>query len=63
MEHRVMKTRDAAKYIGVSEWKLRELVHQHKIAYISDGEATSAFRFRVQALENYLATHEVPASE
>ena len=58
-----MKTKDAAKYIGVSAWKLRELVHQRKVAYVSDGEATSAFRFRVESLEDYLSRQEVPARE
>jgi excisionase family DNA binding protein len=42
MESKVMRTREAAKYLAISPWKLRKLAHEGKVAYISDGDATSA---------------------
>ena len=62
MESKVMRTREAAKYIGVSPWKLRNLVHEGKVAYISDGDATSALRFREKHLDDYLERCTVPAT-
>jgi excisionase family DNA binding protein len=62
MEDKVLKTKEAAKYLAVSPWKLRNLVHEGKVAYISDGDATSALRFRVKHLEEYLERYTVPAA-
>jgi len=61
MESRVLRTKEAARYIGVSPWKLRNLVHDAKVAYVSDGEATSALRFLQSDLDDYLARNRVPA--
>jgi excisionase family DNA binding protein len=62
MESKVMRTREAARYVGVSPWKLRNLVHEGKVAYISDGDATSALRFLVKDLDDYLNRCRVPAT-
>ena len=62
MENKVMRTREAAKYIGVSPWKLRNLTHEGRVAYISDGDATSALRFLVADLDGYLNRCRVLAS-
>ena len=62
MESKVMRTREAAKYIGVSPWKLRNLVHEGRLAYLSDGDNTSALRFRVKHLDEYLERYTVPAA-
>ncbi|MGO9274291.1 MAG: helix-turn-helix domain-containing protein [Terriglobia bacterium] len=62
MESKVMRTREAAKYVGVSPWKLRNLVHEGRVAYISDGDATSALRFLVRDLDDYLNRCRVPAT-
>jgi excisionase family DNA binding protein len=62
MENKVLKTREAARYIGVSPWKLRKLVREGRLAYLSDGDATSALRFLVEDLDNYLGRCRVPAA-
>jgi excisionase family DNA binding protein len=62
MENKVLKTKEAARYIGVSPRKLRKLVHEGRLAYLSDGDATSALRFLVEDLDNYLGRCRVPAA-
>jgi len=62
MESKVMRTREAARYIGVSPWKLRKLVHDGRVAYLSDGDNTSALRFLVEDLDDYLGRCRVPAA-
>lgn len=62
MENKVMRTREAAKYLAISPWKLRRLAHEGKVAYISDDDATSALRFLVADLDGYLNKCRVPAS-
>jgi hypothetical protein len=37
MENKVLKTKEADRYIGVSPWELRKLVHEGRLAYLSDG--------------------------
>ncbi|MGA3167219.1 MAG: helix-turn-helix domain-containing protein [Terriglobia bacterium] len=54
MENKVMRTKEATRYIGVSPWRLRKLVHEGRLAYLSDGDATSALRFLVADLDEYL---------
>lgn len=61
MESKVMRTREAAKYIGVSAWKLRMLARQGKVGFVSDGDRTSALRFLVADLDRYLEKHHHPA--
>jgi excisionase family DNA binding protein len=62
MESKVMRTWEAAKYIGVSPWKLRNLVHEGRLAYLSDGDSTSALRFLVEDMDDYLTRCRVPAT-
>ena len=62
MENKVLKTRDAAKYLAISPWKLRKLVHEGRIAFISDGDSTSVLRFLVVDLDDYLNRCRVPAA-
>jgi excisionase family DNA binding protein len=62
MENKVLKTKEAARYIGVSPWKLRKLVHEGRLAYLSDGDNTSALRFLVEDLDDYLGRCRVPAA-
>ena len=61
MEAKVLRTKEAAKYLAISPWKLRKLVHEGKVAYISDGDATSALRFLIADLDDYLGRCRVPA--
>jgi excisionase family DNA binding protein len=62
MENKVLKTREAARYIGVSPWKLRKLVHEGRLAYLSDGDCTSALRFLVADLDDYLSRCRISAA-
>ena len=62
MENKVLKTKAAAAYLAISPWKLRNLVHEGKMAYISDGDNTSALRFQVKHLDDYLERCTVPAT-
>jgi excisionase family DNA binding protein len=47
---RLLSTRDAAEYIGVSEWKLRQMVHAGEIDYV----AGKNWRFDVQSLDRWI---------
>jgi len=60
MESRVMRTGEAATFIGVSKWKLRQLVKSGKIGFVSDGDRTSALRFLKEDLDAYLQAYRVP---
>jgi excisionase family DNA binding protein len=62
MESKVLRTREAAKYLAISPWKLRKLVHDGRVAYLSDGDNTSALRFLVADLDDYLGRCRVPAA-
>ncbi len=51
---RLVKTKQAAEYLAVSQWKLRNLVQQGLIPYIEDGGGTSPWRFDVRDLDSYI---------
>ena len=51
---RLVKTKQAAEYLAISEWKLRNLVQQGLIPYIEDGGGTSPWRFDVRDLDAYI---------
>jgi len=61
MEKRLMKTREAASYLGVSTWKVRDLTHRGKLSYLSLGEATSDFLFVKEDLDAFVERSRVPA--
>lgn len=48
---RLVRTKEAALYIGISEKKLRMLVRLHKIPVIQDG---NVWKFDVRALDAYI---------
>lgn len=54
MNKKILRSKEAAAYIGVSTWKLYQLVKKGKIAVISDADHTSAFRYLVKDLDDYL---------
>ena len=58
----ILKTTAAAAYLAISEWKLRKLCHEGKIPYISDGDNTSAFRFLISDLDDYISRCRIPAT-
>ncbi len=51
---RLVKIKQAAAYLAISPWKLRNLVQQGKIPYIEDGGGTSPWRFDVRDLDDYI---------
>jgi hypothetical protein len=50
---RLMKTKDAARYLAVSPWKLRSLVQAGEIACIL-GDATSPWLFDNHDLDDWI---------
>lgn len=48
---RVVGTRDAAKYIGVSTWTVRELVHTEQVRQLRHGRG---FLFDVRDLDTFI---------
>ncbi len=58
----LLKPKAAAKYLAMSATKLRELAHKGKIAYVSMGENTSDFRFRVTDLDAFVERSRIPAT-
>ena len=51
---RLVKTKQAAEYLAISQWKLRNLVQQGLIPYIEDGGGTSPWRFDLRDLDAYI---------
>ena len=51
---RLVKTKQAAEYLAISQWKLRNLVQQGVIPYIEDGGGTSPWRFDLRDLDAYI---------
>lgn len=47
---RLLNTNSAAEYIGVSEWKLRQMVHAGEIEYVPG----KYWRFDVQSLDRWI---------
>jgi excisionase family DNA binding protein len=54
---RALKTNDAAAYLGISPWKLRNLVQSGEISYIS-GEGTSPWLFDKQELDRWIESRK-----
>ena len=50
---RLLKTNDAAAYLGLSAWKLRNLVQTGEISYIA-GDGTSPWLFDKQELDQWI---------
>jgi excisionase family DNA binding protein len=49
-----MKTKRAAEYLAITQWKLRNLVQQGLIPYIEDGGGASPWRFDLRDLDAYI---------
>jgi len=52
-KRRLLRTKEAATYLGVSAWKLRRLVTDNRLPYINDGDG-SPWRFDLCDLEGYV---------
>jgi excisionase family DNA binding protein len=57
VEPRALKTNEAAAYLGISPWKLRNLVQSGEISYIS-GEGTSPWLFDKQELDRWIESRK-----
>ena len=57
VEPRVLKTNDAATYLGISAWKLRNLVQSGEISYIA-GDGTSPWLFDRQDLDRWIESRK-----
>ncbi len=51
---RLIRTKDAARYLGVSPWKIRQLVLAGKLNFVDDGDG-SPWRFDFHDLDAYIA--------
>ena len=58
---RLLRTREAAYYLGMSPWTLRQLVERRELPYISSGNNTSAWRFDIHDLDRWIETHRIGA--
>jgi excisionase family DNA binding protein len=54
---RIVKTKQAANYLAVSAWKLRNLVQSGEIACIIS-EGTSPWLFDIHDLNNWIERHK-----
>jgi hypothetical protein len=54
---RLMKTRAAATYLGTSSWKIRRLVQDGQLAYVSDSD-TSGWWFDIRDLDHYIESNK-----
>ena len=52
-KRRLLRTKEAATYLGVSAWKLRRLVTNSRLPYVNDRDG-SPWRFDLCDLENYV---------
>ncbi len=57
LTRRLMRTREAAIYLGSSMWKIRRLVQDGRLPYVSDSEG-SRWLFDVKDLDAYIDTNK-----
>lgn len=57
VEPRALKTNDAASYLGISPWKLRNLVQSGEISYIA-GDGTSPWLFDKHELDRWIESRK-----
>ncbi len=61
IEPRLLRTKQAAAYLGMSPWALRQEVQRGALPYISCGDHTSAWRFDVRDLDAWIERHRIGA--
>ena len=54
---RLLRTREAASYLSCSAWKIRRLVQDNSLPYVSDSEF-GAWYFDIRDLDHYVETHK-----
>lgn len=53
---RLVRTHEAATYLALSEWKIREMVRDGELPYIDDGKG-GPWRFDLRDLDAYVELH------
>ena len=56
---RRFRTKDAAHYLGMSSWALRQEVSKGNLPFISSGDHTSSWKFDVRDLDAWVERHRV----
>ena len=56
---RLLRTKEAACYLSMSPWMLRQMVERRELPYISSGDNTSAWRFDVRDLDRWIENHRI----
>jgi len=56
---RLLRTKEAAHYLGMSPWSLRQMVERRELPYISSGDNTSAWRFDIHDLDRWIEAHRI----
>ena len=52
-QHRLLRTKQAAEYLCMSDWKLRRLIQDGHLPYLHDGEG-SPFLLDIRDLDEYV---------
>jgi hypothetical protein len=56
---RLLRTKDAARYLGMSPWGLRQEVNKSELHFVSSGEHTSSWKFDVRDLDAWIEQHKI----
>ena len=56
---RLLRTKEAAQYLGMSPSSLRRMVERGEMPYISAGDHTSAWRFDLRDLDAWIESHKL----
>jgi excisionase family DNA binding protein len=59
MQPRLLKTKHAARYLGMSPWALRQLVSSGDIPFISSGDRTSSWKFDIRDLDAWIERRRI----
>lgn len=46
LTRRMLRTRDASEYLGISAWTLRRLMHRGEIPFIQNGQGSATLDIR-----------------
>ena len=60
MEQRLLTLKQAAIYLGRSEYALRSMIAQRKIAYVQEDEGCKIM-FDKKVLNNYIEANTIPS--
>jgi excisionase family DNA binding protein len=54
---RLLRTKEAAAYLCISEWKMRRLVQDGRVPYVQDGDGVP-FLFDIRDLDSYIDSNK-----